>query len=147
MPFSHNGLKITTSIQVFSQVNKYTLFYRFLYGNVQRCVFAKNRPVSLNWTDYRFAGFVCQSASHGLILGFCAQAIVGQNHNQLCTHSTNLGCHGRAQHAATNSQGQGHKFYSFSQCVGKAFIIGVVFGPYLLQGLAKFIITSQGCYP
>ena len=23
-----------------------------LYGNVQGCVFAKNRPVSLNWTDY-----------------------------------------------------------------------------------------------
>ena len=37
---------------VFSQVNKYTLSYRFLYGNVQGCVFAKNRPVSLNWTDY-----------------------------------------------------------------------------------------------
>ena len=52
MPFSHNGLKTTTGIQVFSQVNKYTLSYRFLYGNVQGCVFAKNRPVSLNWTDY-----------------------------------------------------------------------------------------------
>ena len=53
MPFSHNGLKTTTGIQVFSQVNKYTLSCRFLYGNVQRCVFAKNRPVSLNWTDYK----------------------------------------------------------------------------------------------
>ena len=53
MPFSHNGLK-TTGIQVFSQVNKYTLSYRFLYGNVQGCVFAKNRPVSLNWTDYNY---------------------------------------------------------------------------------------------
>ena len=42
----------TTGIQVFSQVNKYTLSYRFLYGNVQGCVFAKHRPVSLNWTDY-----------------------------------------------------------------------------------------------
>ena len=52
MPFSHNGLKTTKGIQVFSQVNKYTLSYRFLYGNVQGCVFAKNRPVSLNWTDY-----------------------------------------------------------------------------------------------
>ena len=29
MPFSHNGLKTTTGIQVFSQVNKYTLSYRF----------------------------------------------------------------------------------------------------------------------
>ena len=52
MPFSHNALKSTTGIQVFSQVNKYTLSYRFLHGNVQGCVFAKNRPVSLNWTDY-----------------------------------------------------------------------------------------------
>ena len=42
MPFSHNRLKTTTGIQVFSQLS-----YRFLYGNVQRCVFAKNRPVSL----------------------------------------------------------------------------------------------------
>ena len=24
----------------------------FLYGNVQGCVFDKNRPVSLNWSDY-----------------------------------------------------------------------------------------------
>ena len=39
-------------IQVFSQVNKHTLSYQFLYGNAQGCVFAKNRPVSLNWTDY-----------------------------------------------------------------------------------------------
>ena len=52
MPFSHNGLKATTGIHVFSQVNKYTLSYRFLYGNVQGCVFAKTRPVSLNWTDF-----------------------------------------------------------------------------------------------
>ena len=54
MPFSHNGLKTTTGtcIQVFSQVNKYTLSYRFLHGNVHGCVFAKDRPVSLNWTDY-----------------------------------------------------------------------------------------------
>ena len=35
-----------------SQVNKYTLSYRFLNGNVHGCVFAKNRPVSLNWSDY-----------------------------------------------------------------------------------------------
>ena len=57
MPFSHNGLKTYTPvIQVFSQVNKYTLSYRFLYGNVQGCVFAKNRPVSLNWTDYTYVG-------------------------------------------------------------------------------------------
>ena len=53
MPFSHNGLKTTTGIQVFSQVNKYTLSYRVLYGNDQGCVFAKDRPVSLNWTDYK----------------------------------------------------------------------------------------------
>ena len=46
MPFSHSRLKTTTGIQVFSQVNKYTLSYRFLYGNVQGCVLAKNRPVS-----------------------------------------------------------------------------------------------------
>ena len=50
--FSQWAQNYTTSIQVFSQVNKYTLSYRFLYGNVQGCVFAKNRPVSLNWTDY-----------------------------------------------------------------------------------------------
>ena len=54
MPFSHNRLKNTTGIQVFSQLNKYTLYYRFLNGNVQGCVFAKNRPVSLNWTDYNY---------------------------------------------------------------------------------------------
>ena len=52
MPFSRNRPKATTGIQVFSQVKKYTLSYRFSYGNVHRCVFAKNRPVSLNWTDY-----------------------------------------------------------------------------------------------
>ena len=52
MPFSHNRLQNTIGIQVFSQINKYTLYYRFLNGNVQGCVFAKNRPVSLNWTDY-----------------------------------------------------------------------------------------------
>ena len=51
MPFSHNGLKTTTGMQVFSQVNKYTVL-PILYENVQGCVFAKNRPVSLNWTDY-----------------------------------------------------------------------------------------------
>ena len=34
------------------QVNKYTLSYRLLYGNVQGHVFAKNCPVSLNWSDY-----------------------------------------------------------------------------------------------
>ena len=33
-------------------MNKYTLSYRFLNGNVHGCVFAKKRPVSLNWTDY-----------------------------------------------------------------------------------------------
>ena len=43
---------LPVGIHIFSQVNKYTLSYRFLYGNVQGCVFAKNRPVSLNWTDY-----------------------------------------------------------------------------------------------
>ena len=52
MPFSHKRLKNTTGIQVFSQVNKYTLYNRFLNGNVQGCVFAKNRAVILNWTDY-----------------------------------------------------------------------------------------------
>ena len=34
-------------------MNKYTLSYRFLNGNVHGCVFAKNRQVSLNWTDIR----------------------------------------------------------------------------------------------
>ena len=57
MPFSHNRLKSTTGIYRYtavsvSQVNKYTLTYRFLNGNVHGCVFAKNRPVSLNWSDY-----------------------------------------------------------------------------------------------
>ena len=33
-------------------MNKYTLSYWFLYGNVHGLVFAKNRPVSLNWSDY-----------------------------------------------------------------------------------------------
>ena len=46
------GSKLLQGIQVFLQVNKYTLSYRFLYGNVQGCVYAKNRPVSLTWTDY-----------------------------------------------------------------------------------------------
>ena len=35
-------------------MNKYTLSYRFLNGNVHGCVFAKNRPVSLNWSDYKY---------------------------------------------------------------------------------------------
>ena len=57
MPFSHNGLKTTTGICRYTavdvpRVNKYTLSYRFLNGNVHGCVFAKNRPVSLNWSDY-----------------------------------------------------------------------------------------------
>ena len=54
MPFSHNGLKTSTGIYRYnvSQVNKYSLSYRFLHENVQGCVFAKNRPVSLNWTNY-----------------------------------------------------------------------------------------------
>ena len=52
MPFTSQWAQTTTGIQVFSQVNKCTLSYRFLYGNVEGCVFAKNRPVSLNWTDY-----------------------------------------------------------------------------------------------
>ena len=53
MPFSHNGIKTTTGIQLssVSRVHKYTLSYRFLNGNVHGRVFAKNRPVSLNWTD------------------------------------------------------------------------------------------------
>ena len=50
--FFSQWAKTTTGTQVFLQVNKYTLSYRFLYGNVQGCVSAKNRPVSLNWTDY-----------------------------------------------------------------------------------------------
>ena len=33
-------------------MNKHSLSYRFLNGNVHGCVFAKNRPVSLNWPDY-----------------------------------------------------------------------------------------------
>ena len=57
MPFSHNEFKITTGIYRYtavnvSQVNKHTLSYRLLNGNVHGCVFAKNRPVSLNWPDY-----------------------------------------------------------------------------------------------
>ena len=60
MPFSHNGLKL---LQVFSQVNRYTLSYRFLYGSVQGCAFAKDRPVSLNWTDY-----TCRLSSYNVHL-------------------------------------------------------------------------------
>ena len=47
-------LQVYTGIQLLcvSQVNKYTLSYRFLYGNVHGLVFAKNCPVSLNWSDY-----------------------------------------------------------------------------------------------
>ena len=64
MPFSHNRLKTTTGIQVFSQVNKYTLSYRILHGNVHGYVFAKNRPVSLNWTDYtHLAALRCTDSS------------------------------------------------------------------------------------
>ena len=74
MPFSHNGLKTTTGRQVFSQVNKYTLSYRFLYGNVQGCVFAKNRPVSLNWTDYTIADTIIHG--HGTRVSF-------KNHTRL----------------------------------------------------------------
>ena len=36
-------------------MNKYTLSYRFLNGYVHGCVFAKNRPVSLNWSDYTYS--------------------------------------------------------------------------------------------
>ena len=63
MPFSHSGLSTTTGIYRYiavkpvSQVNKYTLSYRFLNGNVHGCVFAKNRPVSLNWSDYKVVLF------------------------------------------------------------------------------------------
>ena len=57
MPFSHSGLQTTTGIYrctavKLSQVNEYTLSYRFLNGSVRGCVLAKNRPVSLNWSDY-----------------------------------------------------------------------------------------------
>ena len=34
--------------------------YAALNGNVQGCVFAKNRPVSLNWSDYSIFGFLKQ---------------------------------------------------------------------------------------
>ena len=46
--------RVYTGIQLesVSQLNKYTLSYRFLNGNVHGCVFAKNRPVSTNWSDY-----------------------------------------------------------------------------------------------
>ena len=58
MPFSHNGLKTTTGMCRYTavkrlQVDKHTLSYRLLYGNVQGCVFAKNRPVTINWPDYK----------------------------------------------------------------------------------------------
>ena len=42
-------------LQSVSRVNNYTLAYRFLNGNVHGCVFAKDRPVSLNWSDYNKA--------------------------------------------------------------------------------------------
>ena len=62
MPFSHNGLKTTTGIYRFTAVNRFTgdtLAYRFLNGNVHGCVFAKNRPVSLNWSDYTLNTGTC----------------------------------------------------------------------------------------
>ena len=57
MPFSHNGLKTTTGIYRYTAVKRFTGRYihpvlPILNGNVHGCVFAKNRPVSLNWSDY-----------------------------------------------------------------------------------------------
>ena len=55
MPFSHNEAQNYyryMQVQSVSHVNKYNLFYRFLYGNVHGCVFAKNRPVFFDWSDY-----------------------------------------------------------------------------------------------
>ena len=34
-------------------MSEYTLSYPFLYGKVHGCVFAKSRPVSLIWSDYK----------------------------------------------------------------------------------------------
>ena len=56
MPLSHNGLKTTTGLQVFSQVNKYTLSYQFLYGNVQGCVFAKKH---LDGLYHKILALIC----------------------------------------------------------------------------------------
>ena len=59
MPFSHNGLKTTTGIYRYTAVKRFTGEYihsvlPILYGNVHGCVFAKNRPVALNWSDYTY---------------------------------------------------------------------------------------------
>ena len=60
------------------------------------------------------------------------------NFTMMITYSMKV-CH--AQHLVTNSQGQGHNFDAKS--VSHALILGFMFRPYLLQGLAKFIITSH----
>ena len=73
MPFSHNGHKTTTGIYryMYTAVKRftgvYTLPYRFLNGNVQGCVFAKNRPVSLNWSDYTMGQKVRMTSENPLL--------------------------------------------------------------------------------
>ena len=44
-------LQVYTGIQLQS-IHRWINTHRYLYGNVYGCVFAKNRPVSLNWSNY-----------------------------------------------------------------------------------------------
>ena len=95
MPFSHNGLKTTTGIYRYtavkrlSQVNKYTLSYRFLYGNVHGLVFAKNRPFSLNWSDYTRQ--VLQPFGSGIIpVGMSDEFVTDQIPCLIEQHFTNM---------------------------------------------------------
>ena len=50
-------------------MNKYTLSYRFLNGNGHGCVFAKNRPVSLNCTDYTWGRHVQNIVNQRCVAG------------------------------------------------------------------------------
>ena len=56
-------------------MNKFTLSYRFLNGNVHGCVFAKNRPVSLNWTDYMVLAFQSTGMVRGILMDLVASHI------------------------------------------------------------------------
>ena len=60
----------------------------------------------------------------------------------IITHSMEV-C--RAQQLATTFQGQGHNLDS--NAVRSYNTQNLVSGPYLLQGLAKFIITLHDYYP
>ena len=70
-------------------MNKYTLSYRFLYGNVHGLVFAKNRPVSLNWSDYTRQ--VLQPFGNGIIpVGMSDEFVTDQIPCLIEQHFTNM---------------------------------------------------------